>query len=312
MNTRRRTCPWNRGIVETCRKQNARVFLCSAAATAEAPEKAETGFLQKMCDEGMDLSRSLGGKAIDVQRTMRGVQKAIAAANASVPDKNKHDSLHVADGVHLNDLGQLAMAFAILKGLGVPANVSSVVIDADGAKVTSAKGCAVRGVDAKPGALEFTRSDEGLPFNYGIFYALNYRYVPVPDELNRYLVAVKSLPKGNYEVSAGGRVLGVFTADQLAAGVNVASATADPWQPGGPWNAQANALKALTDARYEVRSASAQLRAHVPGNPDADRLGKQAGDLDAKIVEMQRTTAQPRAYRFVIKRHEPAAKSGEK
>ena len=57
-------------------------------------------------------------------------------------------------------------------------------------------------VAARAGALEFTRLDEGLPFNYGIFYALNYRFVPVPNELNRYLLCVKNLPKGSYEVSA--------------------------------------------------------------------------------------------------------------
>ena len=107
-----------RGIVQACKKRDIRVYICSAAITAEDPAKAEKGFLQMMCDEGMELSRSLGGNAIDVQRAMRGIQKKIWASNAAVKDKAKHDTLHTADGVHLNDLGQLAMAFAILKGLG--------------------------------------------------------------------------------------------------------------------------------------------------------------------------------------------------
>ena len=47
-----------------------------------------------------------------------------------------------------------------------------------------------------------------------------------------------NLPKDRYEVVVDGRGAGTFTADELAAGVNLASSTHDPWQPGGPWNAQ--------------------------------------------------------------------------
>ena len=55
-----------RGIVEACNEHKVRVYICSAAITAEDPAKAEKGFLQTMCDEGMELSRSLGGHSIDV------------------------------------------------------------------------------------------------------------------------------------------------------------------------------------------------------------------------------------------------------
>src|SRR5207247_967324 len=100
-----------RGIVEACKSHGVRVYICSAAVTAEDPDKAENGFLQKMCDEGLALSRSLGGGAIDVQRGMRAIQRKVGAANKQTADKAKHATLHAADGIHLNDLGQLAMAF---------------------------------------------------------------------------------------------------------------------------------------------------------------------------------------------------------
>lgn len=296
-----------RGIVEACRKRGVRVYVCSAAATAEDPDKAEHGFLQTMCDEGLALARSLGGKTIDVQRAMREIQKEILAANAKVADKAKRDSLHAPDGVHLTDLGQLAMAFAILKGLGAPADVSAVRIDAAGPKLLGADGCKVSDLRSEGGALHFTRHDEGLPFNYGIFYGLNYRYVPVPDELNRYLLTVTNLPAGKYEVSADGRGAGTFTADQLAKGVNIASTTPDPWQPGGPWNAQANLLKSLTDARHEVALADVHARLDLPGSAVAGEFCQQAGAFDDRIVEMQRAVAKPRPYKFVVKRQDPTA-----
>ena len=105
-----------RGIIEKCRERNVRVIICSATITSADPDKSENDYLQKMCDEGMELSRRLGENAIDVQRTMRGIQKKIWAHNDKLKNPAKITTLHAADGVHLNDLGQLAMAYAILKG----------------------------------------------------------------------------------------------------------------------------------------------------------------------------------------------------
>src|SRR5262249_26030940 len=127
-----------RGIIERCRARKVRVFICSAAITAEDPDKAEKGFLQSMCDEGMALSKLLGEGAIDVQRSMRSIQRRVLLARAK--DPKGQATLHAADGIHLSDLGQLTMAYAILKGLGAPADVSSLTIDAAGSRVIEAKG----------------------------------------------------------------------------------------------------------------------------------------------------------------------------
>ena len=140
-----------RGIVEQCKARGVRVFMCSAAVTASDPDKSENDFLQAMCDEGMKISTSLGEGAIDVQRTMRDVQRRIKAANAKEADEKKKETLHAADGIHLNDLGQTAMGYAIIKWLGAPRDVSSVTIDAASGRVESAVGCSVTGVKAADG-----------------------------------------------------------------------------------------------------------------------------------------------------------------
>lgn len=296
-----------RGIVSACRERGVRVYLCSAAVTGADPAKSEESFLQKMCDEGMALSKSLGGEAIDVQRSMREIQKRVWAWNEKlkeankVKDEAKLDSLHVADGVHLNDLGQLAMAFAILKGLGAPAEVSSATLDYAEGKLLAADGCDVSQINHKDGRLEFTRLDEGLPFNHGIFFALHYRFVPVPNELNRYLLSVKNLPAGKYDVVADDRAVGSFTAAQLRDGVNIASTTANAWQPGGPWNAQADALVPLTNARSELEVANLLGRLHLGASPLVGELATATQPTNARIEELQRLVAKPRAYRFVVK-----------
>ncbi len=296
-----------RGIVEACKKQGVRVYICSAAATAEDPAKSENGFLQKMCDEGMALSKSLGGEAIDVQRSMRAIQRTMWAANEKGDAKQEKATLHVADGVHLNDVGQLAMAMAILKGLGAPADVSSVSIDARDLKLLAADGCTVTDLVKNGDAIEFVRLDRGLPLNNGIFFQLQFRFVPIHDELNRYMLTLANLPSDRYEVVADGRSAGNFSSEELAKGVNISSSTADPWEPGGPWNAQANVLQALTESRNQLGTACSTADVYLKA-ASASPLNKEAEQTNRQLEEMQRIVAKPRAYHFVIKRFVPPAK----
>jgi lysophospholipase L1-like esterase len=290
-----------RGIVERCRARRVRVFICSAAVTAEDPATAEGGFLQRMCDEGMAIARDQGEGAIDVQRSMRTIQRKVRAAANQADDGKDKPTLHAADGVHLNDLGQLAMALAILKGLGAPAEVSSATVDVRGPALVEAKGCRVTSVTGDAKQLEFDRFDEGLPVNFGVFGVLQFRFVPIPEELNRYMLAVKGLPEGRYDVTADGRSLGSFAADRLASGVNIASATADGWEPGGPWDAQAALLIRLTDARSEVGMARRLADHYLPNHPERDSLHKQAEEANARLEDLQRTLGRPRPFHFVVR-----------
>src|SRR5262249_50063238 len=187
-----------RTIVEECRRRHVRVYICSAAITGADPTKSENDFLQTMCDEGMALSRSLGGEAIDVQGMMRAIQKKVWAANEQVSNPKDRTALHAEDTIHLNDFGHIAMAFAILKGLGAPADVSAATIDAASNRVIEATGCWINGLKRNGSELEFVRRDEGLPLNLGLVGILSYRFVPIPDELNRYLLFVRGMPQGKY------------------------------------------------------------------------------------------------------------------
>ena len=294
-----------RGIVERCRGRDVRAFVCSAAVTAEDPDTAERGFLQRMCDRGLAIARESGAGAIDVQRTIRAIQRKVRAAAEQTRVEKDKPTLHAPDGVHLNDLGQLAMAFAILKGLGAPADVSSMTVDARVPGPVEAKGCRVANVTGGANRLEFDRRDEGLPVNFGTFGALQFRFVPIPEELNRYMLAVKGLPAGRYEVLADGRPLGTYAADGLEAGVNIASATADGWEPGGPWDAEATVLIRLTDARSELAEARRLANHHLPAHPEGDALRQQSEEANSRIEDLQRTLVGPRSFHFVVRPASP-------
>jgi lysophospholipase L1-like esterase len=292
-------------IVERCAKHGVRVFICSAAITAENPDKAEAGFLQKMCDEGLALAKAKGAGTIDVQRSMREIQRRVLAANATKTDQEKRMLMHVADGVHLNDLGQTAMAFAILKGLNAPAEVSAVTINAPQGLVTASENCRISAVRPTRDGLRFTRTDERWPFNFGLLWSLNELYIPFGDELNRYLLTLTGLPAGQYDVTAGGRALGDWNADDLARGVNIASATTNIWVLGGPWDVQADALKVFTEARNNLDGARHDMKQTMASNPHLGSLQDRTLSIGKRLVALQRATAQPVPIDFVIRKIAP-------
>ncbi len=291
-----------RRLVELCKERKVRVFICSPAITNEEPDRAEKGFLQQMCDEGLALAQSLGADTIDIQRCMRKVQRHVLATNKNQKDATKHTKLHVEDGVHLNELGQLAMAFALLKGLGAPADVSSAVVDAAGAKIESTTGCSVTSVKQIADGVEFDRLDEGLPLNFGTFGALNFFHIPIPAELNRYMLAIHGLTPGKYELRAGGRSLGKFTDKQLAAPLNISFATANGWEPGGPWDAQAAALKMVTDARMEITGSESYISNFMSHHPDLEEVRAETAATLQRLEALPRKIAAPVMVHFEVRR----------
>ncbi len=293
-----------RSIVEQCRTRGVRPIICSPAVTAEPPQKAETGFLQKMTDEGLELARSLGAGTIDLQRGMREIQRKIVAANAAEMDEKKHTTLHATDGIHLNDLGQLAMGYAMLKGLGAPEDVSSAAINASDASVIEAKHCTISEIVTREGGIEFTRLDEGLPLNLGPLSGLNYRWIPIPEGINQYLLKVTGLAAGKYEILVGNRSLGTISSEKLEQGINIASMTPDGWEPGGPWDVQSTMVKELVDARDKLWMATVYHARFLTSHPAAAELQAQARENDDRLVAQQRATARPYPYRFQLRRVE--------
>lgn len=305
-----------REIVTRADQRGVRVYVCSAAITHEDPDAAANGFLQQMCDEGMAIAIELGHASIDVQRGMREIQRRVLDANARARPRSDASeaaafasggqseaaSLHVADGVHLTELGQLAMAFVILKGLGAPAEVSHAGVDASTGEVTVAERCSVLNVEAGDDTVSFTRRDTCLPINFGLFGALQFRFVPIPEELNRYMLTVTGLAPGRYEVVVDDRVIGVYPGYALARGVNIASATSNVWEPGGPWDAQATSLIALTNARAEIATALQNWNTFMAGSADRPLIDNDVNTIDYRLRELQHRITQPLRYEFEITR----------
>ena len=136
------------------------------------------------------------------------------------------------------------MAASILKGLSFPSLVSSAEIDAAGGKVVAAKNCTVENVAKKDGGLSFSRLDGALPF-FPMDALSILLHAPILDELNDYRLKVTGLAAGKYEVRVGGKKIAELTAEQLAAGANLAAGALTD----GPIADQAKAVKAAVEAK---------------------------------------------------------------
>lgn len=294
-----------RAIISKCVARKIRPVVCSASITAEPADKAEKGYLQAMCDEGLALARSMGVTTIDLQRGMREIQRRVDGSNENKKDPAKQDRLHVADGVHLSDLGQLALAYVMLKGLGAPEEVSSAVIDAKAGNVFKADGCKISDIKTLPDGISFTRLDEGLPLNLGPLSGLQYGWIPIPDGINGYRLAIHHLANGDYTIRCGGRDLGKTTASALDKGLNISGMTADGWQPGGPWDAQSTVVKSLVDARDQLWMAGKQQKEFLPEDPGQASLLASMTKMNKELVALQRNAARPYPYPFEIRRVTP-------
>ena len=291
-----------REIVRQCRARGVRVYICSAAITAEDPETSEQSYLQRMCDEGLAIAAEEGGETIRLQRTMRAIQKRVIEFNQHLPEKD-HRTLHHPDGIHLNDFGQLAMAYAILKGLQADRLVSSLELDAAENRTLREERCRVSEVNLTTSGGTFVRLDDALPFNNGPFAGLDYGFVPIP-EINQYLIKVTGLEPGRYELVVDGRGVGSYPADLLERGVDIATATTNGFLPGGPWDAQANVIRQLTEARSKLNAANGQRAEYFGEAPWSLEMARHSADIDERFYDLLREMAKPRPYRFTLTKEE--------
>jgi lysophospholipase L1-like esterase len=287
-----------RTIIARCKEKRVRPIICSPAIINQDPDEAEDSFLHKMTDEGMALAKSLGAETIDLQRGMRVIQRRVVESNKNAKPGDEV-RLHVKDGIHLDELGQTAMAYAMLKGLGAPEDVSSAVIDAKALQGGASRNCHVTGIEAVEGGIKFTRLDQALPLNLGPFTHFQFRWVPLAEGLNRYMITISGLAKGDYEIRADGKLLGKESATSLARGVNVGSMTTNGWEPGGPWDVQSCIVKELVDARDKLWMAGVLQQRHFPGDSTISRSVERQ---DSELVSLQRDAAKPRPYEFTITR----------
>jgi lysophospholipase L1-like esterase len=206
------------------------------------------------------------------------------------------------DAVHPGPAGHTLMAWAILKGLGATAPVSSAAIQIS-SKTVTAVGCKVENLAFVDGGVTFDRLDETLPLPVDERAEPALKLAPVLDDLSQYTLRVSGLAAGNYSITIDGESALKASSEELATGVNLSNAK-------GPITRQTRELLALVFHKnnlYFDRWRVVQLYS-FPGwangaDVEAHRTaelrridGEITGD-EAKIEEARK----PKMHRFQLK-----------
>ena len=207
------------------------------------------------------------------------------------------------DGFHTSPPGGMLMAHAILTGLHAPAVVSDVTVDADKGQA-AATGCKVEKVSVSrdSAGVSFTRTDEALPMPVQKDWLPMLPYTNELKDLNYYGLKVTGLKEGVYSVSIDGKEVAVATAKQLAAGVNLGTATAGPvWEQGNKVLQAINAKNGLVAQRFGVvRFNAPDWLADVAAERKPAELKKRMDKIDAAQAEVYKL-ATPVARKFEVK-----------
>jgi len=207
------------------------------------------------------------------------------------------------DAVHPGPVGQMIMAWAILKSLGAPALVSSAELNGANGKVMASTGCQITAAKVDAGVVTFTRKDAVLPMPINPQADSVTNLIPLLADLSRYELKVTGLTAPKYQLLIDDKPAATFTAAELAKGCNL-TLTA------GPITEQARQLWALVTEKNNVffqRWREVQLY-NPPGWAQTPAFEivreKELARLDGQIVQLEakiNAARQPLPHTFVLK-----------
>ena len=158
------------------------------------------------------------------------------------------------DRVHPGPEGHWVMAYEFLKAQNASPIVASVKVDAAKGAVLENTNCEVESLQAADGKVSFDYLPRSLPLPVNDEYRRGEKVVPITESLNREMLAVQGLAPGRYALLLDGQNAGEFAAEELAAGVNIATLEANPGQR------RAKAVDALIQERAGQEGRIRQLR----------------------------------------------------
>jgi lysophospholipase L1-like esterase len=206
----------------------------------------------------------------------------------------------VPDRVHPAPAGHLLMAEALLKAWQAPAIVTAVEIDAAEPAVTSVTNTQVSDL-AVGERISWTQVDEALPMPIDTrdeVVAMALRASDFVEAMDQEPLKVTGLTAARYTLKIDDEVVGTFTKEEWAKGVNLATLAT-------PMAKQAAAVHDLT-LRHNVvhfarwRQVEVNLQ-NVAVDPAHVKAAADALDaLEADVVVQQRAAAQPKSHRYEL------------
>jgi lysophospholipase L1-like esterase len=217
----------------------------------------------------------------------------LRAANEVAPDDAKRlivDRVHPSPGVHL------VMAGALLKAWGASSLVTSVEIDSAARTATEAENTTVEDI-AIDGDLTWRQLDRSLPMvveQDEATLALALRCSDFTETLNQQMLKITGLAEGAYRLRIDDDFIGSFTAEQLSAGINLATRKT-------PMSKQAQSVLGLTYRHNHLHFARWGMVETALKDYDLKKVRPAVDSLDAledEVIALQRATAQPKPHQY--------------
>jgi lysophospholipase L1-like esterase len=288
-------------MLEAAKKAGVRVALISPNAVEVRGHPHLATYLetqQQFYAPLAQLAEKFGVPFVDQYAVTRKVLERIAADKAPVSP--------FPDGVHTNGAGGLLMAHTILAGLHAPAAVSELVIDA-GTRTSKARGCSLEQLNfTGDGGVSFVRTDRALPLPVARDWRPILPYIDQLRDLNWYGLQVAGLAGGKYTLAIDDQEVGSFTAEELAAGVNLGNLDRGPLFEQG--EKVEKAIKAKNDGvhlrfrglvMFQTPGWMADLKDQVEPRRAAE-AARVREKIDGLQVDVYRL-AQPAPHKFELK-----------
>lgn len=177
------------------------------------------GVMQHYADLDQKLAREHGDDFVD----LNGPTQALLA-NALTVDP-MYAKFILPDRVHPEPIGHWAMAEAILKAWNAPSEVSSVSIDAGTLRVKQSLNASVDQLAADGATVRWSETETALPLPFDVNNAFQQRILQLTEvqkQLNMESLRILGLNPGNFTLTIDDQAVGVFSAGDLANGINLA------------------------------------------------------------------------------------------
>lgn len=160
------------------------------------------------------------------------------------------------DRIHPENDGHMVMAYLFLREQGLDANVvADFEVNASKKSVVRSENCEISNVRGNRGTLSFDYLAYSLPYpldtiprgwNAKKSQADALQYVPFMEEMNREVIRVSGLERGDYKMFIDGEEIGIWSSADLNKGVNLATETKTPQYQ------QALSIMHLNEQRWEI------------------------------------------------------------
>ncbi|HEY0307803.1 MAG TPA: SGNH/GDSL hydrolase family protein [Acidobacteriaceae bacterium] len=201
------------------------------------------------------------------------------------------------DHLHPSVWGHWGLAAEMARTWGFDPLVSSVLLDAANAKVSSAQKTGVTELTRTPTGLTWSQFDTALPLPLDIGDVLTQILIESSDiaQLDQQTLQVSGLNAGTYLLMIDGKNIAPYTQQQLAAGVNLALLDT-------PMEQQARSVDwDGGERRAKLSAIRLNLMAQTPALVGRESAVKTLDALDAAMVDLEYKHAQPVIHHFELK-----------